>query len=1054
MADTPDIIPPATEPTGTAADTTKPDETLDTPPAETAEPAPESTEARGEEEPSAQEDEPGRLGGFFKSLESKIDGSGFMKKLRGERLGSEDTKEDPSTTESAKFWTKTGISVLATIGGYKGAWDGPAWLYQTLSTNPAERERLKAVLENQVTQTPEASALKLKHEQIEAAVDASKFLSAEKKAELKIKLKEVMTDQDTELADLDETRNEEIALLLQEYVTTRVKGTVALKESVNTALHLAADASGMGVFLRLGRTGTYAAVSAYERWQAVGEREGAEELGGHMKEFMKGFQETGAKLWGKGETKKERLINRVQAAGTIGRFVGLGLLGNQAAGELMPEAGSPEATTMIDKLLDGLFEEEAPTQATQDVLATPEDSGLDTAVTGAVDPQPTIEASTTNPVDQISTETHVPTTESTIEATKEAAVEAADEAIEFEQTQIELGTVRSGDGVLRALERQLEANPADFGYEGDPADTSAIDAWAKGEGLKAARDMGLVRAGGDTRLTGEAIKNLAVMAMAKEGGGIEIVFLDNETGEQLSVEDLRDPTKGLSYEHGAVPGEIPTETDVLARSIESSRDSLSSTTESPEAPEELAELMSMEDVPFDELSPEIQEQIGTMIDTEALKEFVERGIESDLSRIQLLSERTAATSMILDRLEKMGEGDSPEAQMLRYYLADTLESIDRVSYNADYFNNEALLHAREQVSDLNDELYVPRDAMVGDNVPELRVRGLGKIEFSYSSSGHPSLDIDALIDKGGRLLEKESSGLLLENWEETLAADSTELYDKYARDIAQKLFVEQQALQQLIDADQGESPEADYLRELMRHDLSTYAPLLDQTSPVIQAASRELGIEVSAPPVPAEVAPAVEVPAEPVRAAEAISESYGLTEAPADVDGAPLETPPQTSPSAQIETNVFGNGQFKSSAGAKFVFKERSDGSMDVILKRDSITAVFGRPEIEKEALADLGTSRKDVFADYAHSAGGLRPRVDGVYLPRPETPYVGTDSSRLSSTGEAQAERYIDRVTRLFAQEQALKEMAAAGLADTREYEALSAKTGELRAFMEEKYD
>ena len=392
------------EPTGadTGADAdTNPDTEAGTP--ETPEAGTETPEGEGDAEGSPLS----RIADAFREKANR-----FMTMLRGERLPEEDDSE-MSNMEMAKRGAKVGISVLATLGGYKGAWDGPAWFYQKFFTNPAERKRIKEALEEGIDEEDTASSpLEQKQLQIRAAIESSKFLSPEKKQKLFTKLRDAMTTHEGELVALDEERNEAIAQLLDKYITTRVKGTVALKESVNTALHAAADATGLGVALRLARAGTYGAVSLYERWNRVSEERDAEQrTEGQLKEFMKGFGETWDKLWLKGEgTKKEKALGFMSAAGTVGRFLGMGAIGVEAG--LDTEAGQEFLNNMLDKFAgDSLPDAETTAEA-----ITPEVAVADTGT----------EAATAEAADDIVADTESGTSIRLGESTFEASAELGD----------------------------------------------------------------------------------------------------------------------------------------------------------------------------------------------------------------------------------------------------------------------------------------------------------------------------------------------------------------------------------------------------------------------------------------------------------------------------------------------------------------------------------------------------------------------------------------------------------------------------------------------------
>lgn len=65
--------------------------------------------------------------------------------------------------------------------------------------------------------------------------------------------------------------------------------------------------------------------------------------------------------------------------------------------------------------------------------------------------------------------------EQTIVATQEKIIETNIQSDHL----IELATLRKGEGLIRVLQRQLEAAPEQFGFDGDTADTDAVHHWAQ-----------------------------------------------------------------------------------------------------------------------------------------------------------------------------------------------------------------------------------------------------------------------------------------------------------------------------------------------------------------------------------------------------------------------------------------------------------------------------------------------------------------------------------------------------------------------------------------------
>ena len=1012
------------EPTGadTGADAdTNPDTEAGTP--ETPEAGTETPEGEGDAEGSPLS----RIADAFREKANR-----FMTMLRGERLPEEDDTE-MSKTEMAKRGAKVGISVLATLGGYKGAWDGPAWFYQKFFTNPAERKRIKEALEEGIDEEDTASSpLEQKQLQIRAAIESSKFLSPEKKQKLFTKLRDAMTTHEGELVALDEERNEAIAQLLDKYITTRVKGTVALKESVNTALHAAADATGLGVALRLARAGTYGAVSLYERWNRVSEERDAEQrTEGQLKEFMKGFGETWDKLWLKGEgTKKEKALGFMSAAGTVGRFLGMGAIGVEAG--LDTEAGQEFLNNMLDKFAgDSLPDAETTAEA-----ITPEVAVADTGT----------EAATAEAADDIVADTESGTSIRLGESTFEASAELGDVGpIEFETSQIELGTVRTGDGILKTLERQMEAAPQNFGYEGDLTDAKAIDAWAKSTAMEAARESGVVYAGGDVRLAEKAIDNLAVMAKPTAEGGISIVLINNETGNHLSLEDAK--AQGFTYESGA-GGPVTSTEETLAR--------LEELREEPLAPEELEGFEPTPDVPHSlmdgmvnfrevdgvfyletditpEWSAEHHDELMGMLDRGPFVAEAERSLEAQTQA----AERLVGYKKILAVMEKRGLGESDEAELLRRQAAMSLRELERVG--TDHMNPETLseLHALTEGVDLSTapELYVEESDQLGD----IRVPGIGKLEFTYSESGRPLLNPNQLNEQMGPGLRKEASKLFVDNWEEAYQEARVDFLMGEASAVMADMFIREQALRELMAAGHGTTPEADYLRDSLKMALVNNAGILNEDNPVIKSARKLSGIEsgITAPGAP-EV-PRLEEPAE----------ELPLSAPPTREAPLPLEAPeaPADSP-AGLEKAAFGNMKFDIAGKGDVRFRYDEDGNVKgLFVPGKWIT----NRELMRDALAEEGMTKKSVEAAFSEKRGGLGPMVDGAPVDRDAPDYAETDISHIGNTAKDEAREFIRKTTRLYVQERALTEMRDAGLAGTPEFAKLQEETEKLRGLVEE---
>ncbi|NQV88873.1 MAG: hypothetical protein HQ488_00930 [Parcubacteria group bacterium] len=792
----------------------------------------------------------------------------FMSMLRGERLPGEDDKKESTKMDKAKFGAKIAFSVYTTIKGYKGAFDAPAWFYQKFFTNPAERKRIKDELEKNIdTEEGEGkpSAVEQKRAQIEAAVQSSKFLSPEKKLELINRLAETVAGHDAELAVLDNERNEAIAQLLDEFITTRVKGTVALKEGVNTALHLAADASGMGLYMRMARTGTYGAVSLYERWQTVAnEREAgsdgqeAKRTGSQMSEFMNGFKETKDKLLLKGEgTKGDKFKNFAKASGTVARFIGMSTMGIQAG--LETDAGQDALNSMLDKFA-GII----PSAEAHGLAHTTE------TVVGSEVPQDLGATQATDPATMDLSEASIDYSDDFVGPLPEDAAEFVgplpEDAelvgpVEFDPQQIELGTVHSGDGIIKVLERQMEASPKDFGYEGDVDDAKAVDAWAKSAAVAAARESGLIRDGGDTRLATEAIEKLSVMAKANSEGGVNIVFLDNTTGEHIDLDQVRE--QGLAYEHGvgldgATPQEAISTKPTPATGIGRVPARESGTME--KLPE-LREAEASPDVPHsfmdgqlqlearasgefgasitvdDAWYAENQESIKNMLDRETYESHIPERIEANKD----ITERLVGYKKILEVFDKRGLSDSAEAELLHRRIAVDLRALD--IYTEGYIQEDALTELRELAKDvdLSHPADMPTEAI--DRINDIRIPGIGKLEFTYSADGTPSMDWKNLSEEIGPGLRKKATGLLTKGWENDYPESRVDFLMEQSTQKLAYMYLREEALSNLISEGHGSTPEADFLRRALTADLRENADILDPDSPAVRYAVRLTGTE-------------------------------------------------------------------------------------------------------------------------------------------------------------------------------------------------------------------
>lgn len=431
-----------------------------------------------------------------------------------------------------------------------------------------ERNRSMGVNLNELLPTTFPSPLEQKKQRLEKAINASKYLSPEKKQELLQKITDTVETYEEQLDELEMERNEKIAKLLDEAIQTRVKGTTALKEALNTVL----IATGLITLRGAG----YGVVAAYERWAKVkSEIAKGERKEGFAKEyFLNGFLETWDKLRLKGaKTEKEKYINLAQAVGTVLRFAGfVGL----AVDELTGEGGMSGA---IDKALE-TFEKKGALGGASENFGAQFDKVVKIATLGmaggeageAVGEAKEVEEAKEVGEEAPAEEQPIADAEAPAEAEPESTpgveptpgVDAAEEA-EPESTpgvgapaeagpaheylsrdEVEVGTVRKGDGIIRMVQRQLKFNPEKYGYTGDLDDKKAVASWVRKTAFATAKQAGFVNKDGWLGVSGKAIGNMGVH-VTSEGGALKLGFFDAQTGETSTLEEMR--AKGFMYDY-------------------------------------------------------------------------------------------------------------------------------------------------------------------------------------------------------------------------------------------------------------------------------------------------------------------------------------------------------------------------------------------------------------------------------------------------------------------------------------------------------------------------
>ncbi|MBI2473285.1 hypothetical protein HYV70_01895 [Candidatus Uhrbacteria bacterium] len=928
----------------------------------------------------------------------------FISRFKGEVQPEDEKGAEKRWGDVAKNAATGFLSVVATYTGAKLVADLPQWLYQKYWTNPAERQRIKEALaskEKETDETAEPTIIDQKKARLEEAIHASKFLTAEKKLELLAKLKDTVETYEKEEKALRTERDQKIAQLLDEAIQTRVKNTVVLKEALNSALMVTGLSAMRGV--------AYGSVSLYERYKEVSqERREGKRTGGQFNEWIvKGVTETAHKLVGGGaETWIGKGMNVVQGATTVLRAAGFTEL---AISEYMNEGGSKLIETSLKA-----FEQKGMLEAAKANIAAPWErlghgtqwirektmgtpSATETPSGTVLSEKPITETTKAAPAEPVAPEGA---------ATGMAAGELARAAhetfgeTEFSEAQIELGTVKPGDGIVELMERQ--------GVHPD-------------EALRTAREAGIVRGGGDTRLTTEAIYRISVLAKMTPDGHAMISFIDKTTGSELSLEDLRE--QGLVREHGTVPGEIATHSEKIQATMERGSSVRLETGPGPEAslevPHKLSggrlelftkngRLTSM-DTGIDRLTPDEKALIKNLFEkipnkNEKVAESIDLFISGTTRRIQ----ETVSLEALLTRLEEKGFGDSIEAQMVRNTLLGNQESFKWMGPGI--LHEEKLANIANEKVRLNTTL-LEKGVPEADRIGDIRIRGLGKVEFLYDADGKPSLDWKKLTEEAGRSLQKRASSLLVEGWEGTLRnavlVEMNTVVEKQQLQIGGKLLLMHEALRELETEKHGNSPEAQYIREQMKTFLIKNGAALDQDNILLKEMIKESGAQNRMP---------IAIPA-PERVDHAIS-------------------PVAVQDTEEIHEPLKA---FKSDAG-KVKFSYNPDGSVDDAY----IPAYTPKREAVERALADWGLTKDQVKQYFFDRRGGLwEPSERGTGA------YVGTSQSHLDTSARGMSERLIKDVERLARQEATLVAMEKAGLQTTPEYQYWRQETTEFRQYV-----
>lgn len=525
----------------------------------------------------------------------------FVRKhLKGEYLESEEKK--PNVKEMTTTIATTGIGIAMSLGGIKSPIDIVRWLPQVIFIDKEKRRIFKSrddfnldevaikdkhgkldtgwevvkadgemetvrkiidgkVVEktlnrNEVYDNGPSNQVDRETRRLEKALQASKYLTPEKKQELLTKLQKSLTEFHATTDSSYQQHTRRVGKIINEAIQTRVKGVTVLKETLNTVL--------IGTGLTIVRSAAYGAVALGERFIKVQkERKSGERTGGMMNELIvKGCSETWDKLRLKtGKTKKEKFINLAQALGTVGRFTGFSVLAGR-------ELVSGDVSDTIDRMLTSWEEKEVGTfidtnleshadrlaaladTVTLGLLSDDEPVQVEAGGGGEVGEAVEVgEAGETVEVGEREVE-EVPLVEGTIPEGETEPLEPEVTVAEIEpamtESELEAGTVKRGDGVIRTLQRQLKLNPTKYGYDGDANDKRAIARWVKKTAFGITKDAGMVNSKGWLGLSGKGIGKMSIGLIHGKDDKPTIQFFDAKTGAHMDMEEARE--KGYVYD--------------------------------------------------------------------------------------------------------------------------------------------------------------------------------------------------------------------------------------------------------------------------------------------------------------------------------------------------------------------------------------------------------------------------------------------------------------------------------------------------------------------------
>lgn len=965
----------------------------------------------------------------------------FASRFKGEVQPEDDVDNENTLKDLGESAAANMLGLAASYAGVKFAHDFPAWLCQKYFSNPAERKRIKEALwdkefelENKSDEEDEdeteLTPIEQQKKAVADAINASKYMTAETKKQVLKKIEDAIQAYGEKSEALlkkigttvkagEEThrqlmaqRDAQIAKYLDEAIQARIKNAQLFKEGLNMAF--------MATGFQAARGAAYGAVAAYERHKEV--LADSERSKQYLKEMTyKAFTDTTYNLIGGGaDTWTGRGLNVVKGATNILRVVGFTEL---AISELKEEG--------VEKMLDatltaweekgiGGFAWENIKNSAERVVSAPgraydalsdakdylfRDGGSEApeappseAPSGKPELSPPAKppsefygpepapGETGADGSAIESSGGRPETGSDEGSTTPEVLEGTS-SLDIPRETLDLAIVRNTpgdeDGIVKILMRQGVSVK---------------------QAIEAAREQGIIRSGGDTRLTSESIGRLAVIADTS-GGDLEIKFFDTETQKMLSLDEIR--TQGFTYESGTVPGQIATADQLIAQATRQiALEDVGAGIEATDGvPHELSggglEIIETETglkTAFDlsQLSTEQKEFISRLFTEADVGSFLatEAGVDRTATRLVIID-------TVLDKLESRGYGESVEANYLRGLLDMGMNNIEMNGLNP-LFEPETLSEMNVEADQFDQELYKGIDE--ADRIDSIRVRGLGTVEFRYNDEGKPSLNWQQLAKKSGKFIERGVDNLLVENWEDQIQDVAENQFQQLQIEIGGPMLLMLDAIKELEANGHGDSSEATFLQEQLIVHLRGYAGILDAEHPLVKEIKEHVrlpeGMTFSAP--------------------EAIGEISDAAEA-------------DTGESLQ---------KFESDAGT-IKFRYNDDGTV-----QDAFMPAYrvSRSDIEA-ALQTLGLTPDQVSEHFLNESGGEwspEASTEPTYATSPKGAF-GDHSAR------ANFNRFTEDVERLIRQETLLRDMNVAGLEGTPEYKYWQTETTDLRKWVQD---